>query len=45
MNNKLKKFQIEELEQRFETGRWIDSIKATATYEGFGGGATFDGPF
>lgn len=44
MKRNLKKFQVEELEQRFETGRWIDSVKVSVSYEGVGGGVTFDGP-
>lgn len=27
MKNKLEKFEVEELEQRFETGRWISEVK------------------
>ena len=27
MNKKLKKFEVEELEQRFETGRWVSEVK------------------
>ena len=34
MSKKINKFQIEELEQRFETGRWIDSYKIGTQYEG-----------
>ena len=33
MKNKLEKFQVEELKQRFETGRWIDSVRAGGVYE------------
>lgn len=44
MNKKLEKFQIEELEQRFETGKWISEVKVTVTYEGVGAGATFEPP-
>lgn len=44
MNKKLEKFQIEELEQRFETGKWVSEVKVTVTYEGVGGGATFEPP-
>lgn len=34
MSKKINKFQIEELEQRFETGRWISEVKAGVQYEG-----------
>lgn len=33
MKKKLKKFEVEELEQRFETGRWISEIKGGLIYE------------
>jgi hypothetical protein len=33
MDKKLKKFQVEELEQRFETGRWVDGVKTGVIYE------------
>jgi hypothetical protein len=34
MSKKIDKFKVEELEQRFETGRWIDSYKIGGSYEG-----------
>ena len=33
MKKKLKKCEVEELEQRFETGRWISEIKTGAIYQ------------
>ncbi len=33
MSKKIEKFKIEELEQRFETGRWISEVKAGVQYE------------
>lgn len=33
MNKKLEKFQVEELEQRFETGKWISEVKTGIIYE------------
>jgi hypothetical protein len=44
MNKKLEKFQVEELEQRFETGRWVSKVKVTVSYNDFGVGATFEPP-
>lgn len=36
------KFQVEELENRFEMGKWVESVKVGADYEGYGGAVTFD---
>lgn len=33
MSKKLKKFKVEELEQRFETGRWISEVKTGIIYQ------------
>jgi hypothetical protein len=33
MSKKLKKFKVEELEQRFETGHWISEIKTGVIYQ------------
>jgi hypothetical protein len=35
------KFQIEELENRFEMGQWVGSVKVGADYEGYGAAVTF----
>lgn len=42
MSNKLEKFQVEELEQRFETGRWISEVKVGVEYEGVSVHGTWD---
>jgi hypothetical protein len=43
MNKKLDNFKIEELEQRFETGRWIEDITLTLIYEDTKISGTWDG--
>jgi len=36
------KFQVEELENRFEMGKWVESVEVGADYEGYGGSVTFE---
>lgn len=38
----LNRFQIEELEQRFEMGKWIGKVKVGVQYEEVKVSATFD---
>mgnify|MGYP004702067157 CR=1 FL=1 len=40
-NQILEKFQVEELEKRYEF-KWIDEVKVDANYEGFGATVTFE---
>lgn len=36
------KFQVEELENRFEMGTWVESVEVGADYEGYGASVTFE---
>lgn len=36
------KFQVEELESRFEMGKWVEDVKVGADYEGYGAAVTFE---
>jgi len=38
----IENFEIEELENRFEMGRWVSSVKVGVTYDGYGVSAEFD---
>lgn len=37
----LHKFEVEELEKRYEFG-WVNQVKVSATYEGYGPSVTFE---
>lgn len=38
----LKKFQVEELEKRYEMGRWVSRVKVGVKYENIEVDQTFD---